>query len=138
MIFSSSMQDMLKLKRTDPEVDEAVLQKMENHKWYLTQDTIPFALFSSRLSDKQKQDIATQLYVTDKPDSFRRGKPLFQKVTGKTTLVDLIGPESHFLFDVLSIGSDLLLEPVESWTGNENYNKALEYVRNVRVLNDIA
>lgn len=59
-------------------------------------------------------------------------------MTGKITLVDLIGPESHFLLDVLSTGSDWLVEPVESWPENENYNKELEYVRNIKVLNDIA
>lgn len=58
------IQDMLSYKRSDPEVAEAVLQKMENHKWYLTQEAVPFALFSSRLSDKQKQDIAAQLHAT--------------------------------------------------------------------------
>ncbi|KAG0727196.1 hypothetical protein GWK47_035153 [Chionoecetes opilio] len=41
-------------KRTDPEIAQAVLQKLENHKWYLTQEIVPFALFGSRLSDKRE------------------------------------------------------------------------------------
>ncbi|KAG0728789.1 hypothetical protein GWK47_031788 [Chionoecetes opilio] len=48
------MKDMMKFKRTDPEIAQAVLQKLENHKWYLTQEVVPFALFGSRLSDKEK------------------------------------------------------------------------------------
>ncbi len=72
----------------------------------MTQEAVPFALFSSRLSDKKKQDIAAQLHATHKPDSFRRGKPVSQKVTAKTTLVDLTGPKSHLLLDILSIGPD--------------------------------
>ncbi|XP_076052291.1 uncharacterized protein LOC143031837 [Oratosquilla oratoria] len=128
------IQDMLSYKRSDPEVAEAVLPKMENHKRYLTQEPVPFMLFSSsRLSDKQKQDIAAQLHATQKPDSFRRGKPVFQKVTAKTTLVDLIGPEFHLLLDILSIGPAWLLDHVESWPEKEDYKKALEYVRNLRV-----
>ncbi|KAG0699479.1 hypothetical protein GWK47_002954 [Chionoecetes opilio] len=43
------MKDMMKFKRTDPEIAQAVLQKLENHKWYLTQEVVPFALFGSRL-----------------------------------------------------------------------------------------
>ena len=74
-----------------------------------------------------------QLHVTEKPDSFRRGKPVFQLVTAKTRLVALIGPESHLLFDILSIGPDWLLDPVESWPENDDYQKALEYV-----VNDVA
>ncbi|KAK8394260.1 hypothetical protein O3P69_006451 [Scylla paramamosain] len=102
-----------------------------------TKGAVPFALFSSRLSDKQKQDLAAQLHATHKPGSFRRGKPVFQKVTAKTTLVDLIGPESHLLLYILSIGPDWLLDRDESWSEKEDYKKVLEYVRNLRVVNDI-
>ena len=58
-------------KRTDPEIAQAVLQRHQNHKWYLTQEVVPFALFSSRLSDKEKQDIVVKLHTTEKPDRFR-------------------------------------------------------------------
>lgn len=66
-------------------------------------------LFSRMLNDKQKQDIAAQLHATQKQDTFRRRKPVVQKVTAKMTLVDLIGPESHLRLDILSIGPDWLL-----------------------------
>ncbi|KAG0712250.1 hypothetical protein GWK47_018903 [Chionoecetes opilio] len=132
------MKDMMKFKRTDPEIAQAVLQKLENHKWYLTQEVVPFALFGSRLSDKEKQDIAAKLHATEKPDSFRRGKPMFPQVTAKTTLADLVGPESHLLLDTLGIEYDWLLQPVATWPRSDDYSKALEYVSNVKVVNDIA
>ncbi|KAG0720400.1 hypothetical protein GWK47_048588 [Chionoecetes opilio] len=77
------MKDMMKFKRTDPEIAQAVLQKLENHKWYLTQEVVPFALFGSRLSDKRSRTFAAKLHATEKPDSFRRGKPMFPQVTAK-------------------------------------------------------
>ena len=63
---------------------------------------------------------------------------MFPQVTAKTTLPDLIGPESHLLLDTLGIECDWLLQPVSTWSGSDGYNKALEYVRNVKVVNDIA
>ncbi|KAG0727188.1 hypothetical protein GWK47_004054 [Chionoecetes opilio] len=81
------MKDMMKFKRTDPEIAQAVLQKLENHKWYLTQEVVPFALFGSRLSDKEKQALLSKLHATEKPDSFRRGKPMLPQVTAKKDLV---------------------------------------------------
>ncbi|KAG0721376.1 hypothetical protein GWK47_046611 [Chionoecetes opilio] len=39
------MKDMMKFKRTDPEIAQAVLQKLENHKVVPTQEVVPFALF---------------------------------------------------------------------------------------------
>ncbi|KAG0706298.1 hypothetical protein GWK47_024335 [Chionoecetes opilio] len=118
------MKDMMKFKRTDPEIAQAVLQKLENHKWYLTQEVVPFALFGSRLSDKEKQDIAAKLHATEKPNSFRRGKPMFPQVTAKTTLADLVGPESHLLLDTLGIEYDWLLQPVATWPRSDDYSKA--------------
>ena len=99
---------------------------------------MPFTLFSSRLSDKEKQDIAAKLHATEKPDNFRRGKPVFPQVTVKTTLADLVGPESDLLLDTLGIESDWLLQPVATWPRSDDYSKALEYVSNVKVVNDIA
>lgn len=131
-------QDMLRYKKTDSEVAKAVLEKLENHRWYLTQEVVPFALCSSMLNNKQKQDLAAQLHATEKPDSFRQGKPVFQRITANTTLVDLVGPESHFLLDTLSVGSDWLLKPVEAWPDDDDYNTALEYVTSLKVVNDVA
>ncbi|KAG0723910.1 hypothetical protein GWK47_041758 [Chionoecetes opilio] len=132
------MKDMMKFKRTDPEIAQAVLQKLENHKWYLTQEVVPFALFGSRLSDKEKQDIAAKRHATEKPDSFQTRETYVPSVTAKTTLADLVGPESHLLLDTLGIEYDWLLQPVATWPRSDDYSKALEYVSNVKVVNDIA
>ena len=64
------MKDMIKFRRRDPEIAQAVLQKLENHIWHLTQEVVPFALFSSTLSNKEKQEIAAKLHASEKPDSF--------------------------------------------------------------------
>lgn len=58
--------DTLRYKKSDQEVAEAIVQRMEIHKWYLTQEAVPFVLFSSRLRDKQKENIAAQLHATQK------------------------------------------------------------------------
>ncbi|KAG0723598.1 hypothetical protein GWK47_042397 [Chionoecetes opilio] len=63
---------------------------------------------------------------------------LFGKVTAKTTLADLVGPESHLLLDTLGIEYDWLLQPVATWPRSDDYSKALEYVSSVKVVNDIA
>ncbi|KAG0725176.1 hypothetical protein GWK47_039105 [Chionoecetes opilio] len=132
------MKDMMKFKRTDPEIAQAVLQKLENDKWYLTQEVVPFALFGSRLSDKEKQDIAAKLHATEKPDSFQTRKPMFPQLQPRRLWLILVGPESHLLLDTLGIEYDWLLQPVATWPRSDDYSKALEYVSNVKVVNDIA
>ena len=53
-------------------------------------------------------------------------------------LADLVSPESDLLLDTLNFESDWLLKPVVTWSKNDDYKRAVEYARNVRVVNDIS
>ena len=78
---------------------------MKHHTWYLTQEIVPFALFSRHpeMTNSHKEQLALRLIRTEKPDSFRRGKPVFPLIENSTTLPDLVGPDSHFIFDALDV-----------------------------------
>ena len=55
-----------------------------------------------------------------------------------TVLTDLIGPESHFLFDALGVDCDWLTIPADIWEDNKVYKKAQNFVRTVKIANDVA
>ena len=132
------VQEMMKYEAIDPEVALAVQRKLQNHGWYLTQELIPFALFSTKVSNSQKRSMADQLCTVEKPQNFRVGKPVFPKIAENTTLADLIGPESHFIFAALDIGMEWLRLPVETRPQNEYYKTAYNFVTTLKVVNDIA
>ena len=52
-------------------------------------------------------------------------------------LADLVSPEGDLLLDTLDFGSDKLPHPVVICSRTDDYKKALEYVSNVKVVNDI-
>ena len=72
--------EMMKFKEIDREVADAILSKMMNHKWYITQEAVVFDLFSTLIDSNQKQNLAAKIASTDKPQSFRQGKPVFPDV----------------------------------------------------------
>ncbi|KAG0710954.1 hypothetical protein GWK47_021718 [Chionoecetes opilio] len=78
------MKDMMNSREQIQRLLRECYKNLKTHKWYLTQEVVPFALFGSRLSDKEKQDIAAKLHATEKPDSLRRGKPMFPQFSAKT------------------------------------------------------
>lgn len=55
------MKDMMQFKQHDPQLATAVLNKARNHLWYLTQEVVPFALFSSKLSSLIKNRLLQKL-----------------------------------------------------------------------------
>lgn len=134
------VKDMIAYIDIDREVAQAVLQKLENHYWYLTEEIVPFALFSTlpAMTVTLKQDIASKILDSPVPDHLRLGKPLFRKVSRDTTLADLIGPESHTLFQSLNIGTGWLAKPVEDWSSEAEFQTAEKFVRSVKVVNDAA
>ena len=134
------MKDMIQFRQYDSQLSTAVLNKMQNHTWYLTQEIVPFALFSthSYMTNARKEQLALKIIGTEKPDSFRRGKPLFPLIESSTSLPDLVGPESHFLFDALGIDGSWLKQPVEEWPENESFKAAEKFVHSVKVVNDVA
>ena len=56
--------DMFKYKNFDLQVANAVLTKLRGHTWYLNQEYVPLALFSSIVSNEEKAEIANKLMNT--------------------------------------------------------------------------
>ena len=73
------------------------------------------------------------------PEEFRRGKPVLrQKIDENTTVVDLVGPDSWFIFETLSMDYDWLSEPVTTWNMSSSFQEMESIVKTVKVVNDAA
>ena len=111
---------------------------LERHGWYTTEQTAPFSLFSSRVSEDEKARIAARILTNPFPDSMPLGPPKFQKIDHNMQLADLIGQESYVLFTVLGTDSDWLQLPPSQWQESEDYKEMEEFVRHVKVTNDVS
>jgi hypothetical protein len=132
--------DLIYFREIDQEVADVALEKLTNHRWYLSQEVVPFSLFSKHTSmtDSVKEEIAAALQATAMPDNFRLGKPLFQNIARDITLKSLIGPESHTLFAALNVNTCWLSKPVHLWPSDPDFVQAEQFVRHVKVVNDAA
>ena len=132
--------DMLRYRSIDKEVADVALNKLQNHRWYLTEEVVLFVLFSKNplATNSMKEDIASRLLSTPVPEQFRLGKPVFRNVDQSTSLVDLIGPDSHILFLSLGVSMHWLEKPVTEWNSHPDFNTAEAFVRTVKVVNDAA
>ena len=74
--------DLIDYREVDLEVADVALNKLTNHRWYLTQEIVPFSLFSKHASmtDSVKEEVAAALHASEKPNKLRVGKPLFQVI----------------------------------------------------------
>ena len=97
---------------------------MENHYCYLCG---LFALFSSLVSDEEKQNTAQKLLSLEKPTSIKFGKPTFTKKVGlDTVLSDLVTTESWRVFDCSKMDPGFLSLPVEEWRTDDQFRPGRE------------
>ena len=128
-------------KTLDPTVAAAALQKIQKHSWYFEEETAVYALFSDHpyMTDERKLALAEQLLQHPIPGEFRIGIPKEPKVVTKDTdLVDFIGPNSWFLFQMFQTDGSWLKEDPSLWNTLQIYQDIRKHVHSVKVINDAA
>ena len=108
-------------KSYDEEIDQAAFQKLLKHAWYLVEESVIFSL-SGRASSEAKRAIAYELRLMPYSEEFRRKKPVLpQRMDENTTVVDLFGPDSWFIFEALSMDYDWLSQSVTTWNMSSSF-----------------
>ena len=74
----------------------------------------------------------------DVPIDFQVGKPEFPDILEKTKLVDLVGPNTWFIFLKLKVNSDWLRKSADLWPEDSDYKLMETFVRTVKTPNDTA
>ena len=59
-------------------------------------------------------------------------------MTPATKLIDLVGVNSFMIFDLLGISWDWLRDKPDSWSSSEMFMTMRDYIRTVKVTNDVA
>ena len=142
----SSVNDLLLFKKlfayksVDSQLADEALVVLRRHLWYLVPEVVPFSLFSDKLTSDDKARLASRLltHKSSIPHSYKLVKPKFPSVAENTELVDLVTPTSFKFFSILGLGYSWLEMNPEKWEEEEEYIKAREFVRTVKVTNDVA
>ena len=101
------LENMSQYEKFDSAVPQAASKKLAKHRWYLEKETVVYVLFSDHpaITNEDKREMAQKLPNVPKPESFRTGLPVSNRVlTPSTKLSDLLGPESWFIFHALDLG----------------------------------
>ena len=97
--------DMNEFEKIDKRVSKAVLEKLELHTWYFNMEYSPFSLFSNRVSDAEKSEIAMKLHNTKPSENYAYGQPELVKLYDDYKLSDSVcsgEKESYLLFLLLA------------------------------------
>lgn len=132
--------DLLKANKEHVTYANAMLNRLDAHLWFLSEELVVLCLFSTNLTDHVKRQCAKQMlqYWGRMEEGYtRRGKLITPELRERTQLWDLFGPGSWLLFKLLGIeGKSFVKKSVGEWESDMDYRKVKNVVENIKVVND--
>ena len=106
------------------------IKAFESHLWYLTEELVHLALFSSNVEPKTKQLIKKVL--VDRRVCSKRNGPGFGKMqlsdiflTDSMAFSVFVGEDSWSFFMIMEMDEDFLCKPVSEWQLEKQYKSLL-------------
>lgn len=141
-------QTLIRYQIVHPDISRSAVKALRNHLWYLTEEMVPLALFSTSTPSAARRALADSLLAI-KPTTGLKvpqhrfgmgfGKPVFPTtISPTTTLADLVGADSWFFFEILQLDPAFLAEDVDAWSESAAYQCSLKNLQAVNVVNDCA
>lgn len=101
------VRDAIKFAETDQVVSRAVIEKFQNHFWYLTPQTVGMAFFDEDVSIEIKRKMVNRLKATDPIVNFHDyRKHANLKELLNFDLSDFVSHKTNFLFTSFDIETD--------------------------------
>ena len=130
---------LIQFRTVNETLAEEALKTYNRHKFYLVPEIVRFSLFSDKVDDNENARMAEKLLSLPRDENeVYFGLPSFPDVDEDTTLVDLITSKSWLFFTILNISADWLVLPPAQWKENQDYIEAEQFVKTVKVTNDVA
>jgi hypothetical protein len=127
--------NLKKYEAIDSEISIAARMVLERHLWYLSDELVGLALFSTEVTSIEKSEIVIGMEKeTDK-----------RQIRGNTSLLKnnvnlgmFATKRSLKLLTILEIKDSFLNLPPEEWPQNEEYQQGRDRIKQLRVVNDTA
>ena len=119
----------------------AALEVIARQSWWLSQRSIPLALFSRSADDDALSELAAAM-VMAKPNgdapAVEPGKPAFPSLKKGLALKDFVGAESWVFFDRLGDKGEWLIKEPSEWAADPAYIASENIARALHGVSDIA
>lgn len=123
----------------DKEVSDTILSKFKAHLWYLTPETTALAFFDPNVSLEEKREMVNCLQSIEPNVKLLEGRRIADpKVLHLTSLRDFVSYETKYFFSAFNLSAAFLQCDPSTWVENEDFQAALDFSRQLFVVNDNA
>lgn len=133
------LREAFEFEKNDKVVSDAVVEKMKNHLWYLTPETVALSFFDSNVSLEIKRKMVNQLKaknpVVTLSEYRKHSNP---KQLLKCDLADFVSHKTKKFFSSFELQTDFFEIDPSIWEDNKEYQIAFDFCKNLFVVNDAA
>ena len=137
------LHNIIDYKETCKQVSKIAFDAFKNHLWYLSRHCVALAFFDSRVPSDTKRAMVANLTRKASPGEIR---PPLKHLPGKTlpktmrkwNLPNFVDVHTVTFFDAFHLSKDFLSTCPETWPMQKGYQKNLEILKALNVVNDVA
>lgn len=135
----SFIREAFEFEAIDKVASQAVIEKMQNHLWYLTPETVGLAFFDPNVEIEVKRKMLSRLKSKDPNVNFSKYREFSNlKELVKCDLADFVSYRTKFFFSSFDLNIDFLELDPSVWKDNDEYETASDFCNNLFVINDAA
>lgn len=133
------IKDTIKYSETDSSISAAVLKKMSNHLWYLSEEVVALALFDKNVSFEEKRKMVANFNLHEPIVKLKDGRTQSNLIAFQDfSLSDFISEKTKKIFTHFGLPSAFLeLDPSE-WETSFDFEEGWSFSRDLFVVNDTA
>lgn len=133
------VKDSIAYAETDAAVSNIVLSKIKNHLWYLAPENVALAFFDPSVSDEAKRKMIKCLQSSEPNVNLLENRRIANvEVLRSSSLSDLVSYKTKYFFTAFGLSACFLEKDPSLWEEDDDYEDALEFCRNLFVVNDAA
>lgn len=140
---SAPLQDLNFIKNaieySDSAISAAILNKMKNHVWYLSEEAVALAFFDHEVSFEEKRKMVEKLQSKKPVVNLKDNRSYSNLSEFKNySLSDFVSEKTLIFFNQFGLSTAFLQFDVSNWESSFEFEEAWTFCRDLFVVNDTA
>lgn len=140
------LQNMVEFHKTDRDLATEIIEKLSNHMWYLSEETVGLAFFDPNIGDDIKRNMVKRLSENSQILQKQKEATSHNSIVSVKTILtfstkafsDFVSKRTLNFFQRFKISTNFLSKDPSQWPNIKEYRDASQKLRLIKVVNDTA
>lgn len=133
------VKDSIKYEKTNPAISTAIIKKMSNHLWYLSEKKVALAFFDTKVSFDEKREMVEQLKAKEPTVKLKNNRSNANLLGFQNyNLSNFVSEKTKLFFSDFGLSSNFLQYDPSIWDTQSDFQEGWSFCKDLSVVNDHA